>query len=424
MKSLTYTILIGFLAVTFLPGFSIAKTNPVSYKDQVGLNVHWVLGGGGKDGMYERRLKQSETKWAREHFQMEVLVGDNSELWFERYDQIIEKYKEQDIQVIGMLAYNKDNGDFRAPNENEWREFVASVVNRYKDDVKVWEIWNEPDSPDYLAPNNPKAYASILKPAYRVIKLIDPSAKVITGGLSWPNIHFAKRMYKRYANYFDGLGVHLYYGEKYYEEGESLNALEFDLDRLRKLQKKYKPNHKIWITEFGCSTGGTGVSSWMQKKYFRKAIPVILRRKWVKNVLVYNIRNRAINDIYEDHFGLLKLDMNPRPSWRWYDKIDVGPYGDERVSKTEQKKLANKLRRRLKKKYFKNKKARKKWLPKKKTWKWINLRDAYIYGGYKVKQVAYFLKFGKTVHYKIPFRLWKKTRDYKRTINKKFQTKN
>ena len=422
--SLMWIVLLCFLAMTFLSGFSVAKTNPVPYKNKIGLNVHWALGGGGKDGQYEKRLKQSKTKWVREHFQMEVLVGDNSELWFERYDLIIEKYKELDIKVIGMLAYNKDYNDFRVPNKNEWQEFVASVVNRYKDDVKVWEIWNEQDSPDYLTPNNPKAYASILKPAYRVIKLIDPQAKVITGGLSWPNIYFAKRMYKRYPNYFDGLGVHLYYGEEFYEEDKSLHALEFDLDRLRRLQKKYKPNHKIWITEHGCSTGGTGISSRMQKKYLRKSAPIILRRKWVKNILIYNIRNRAINDIYEDHFGLLKLDMSPRPSWRWYNKIKIGPYGDERIVKSEQKRLTKKLRKRLKKRYFKNKKARKKWLPKKKSWKWINLRDAYVYGGYKVKQAAYSLKFGKTVHYEIPFRLWKKTRDYKKTIHKKFQIPN
>lgn len=424
-KSLIGTILLCFVASVFLPGFALGKLNPVPYKGRVGLNVHWALGGDG-DGLdqdYQDKLKQSKTKWAREHFQMESIWNNDTDAWLRRYDLIMANYKKQNIQVVGMLAYNKDHNDFRAPNETIWREFVALVVNRYKNDVNVWEIWNEPDSPTYLTPNNPRAYGQILKPAYSVIKMIDPGATVITGGLSWPNPYFIKQMYQKYGNYFDGLGLHLYYCSQYFEEGRSLNALEFDLDRARKIQKKYKSNQKIWITEMGCSTGGTGISEEMQKEYFQNALPEILSRKWVKFVLIYNIRNYDYRGLYEDHFGLLKNDMSIRPVWDWYDSLKRGPYGKKKITKQEEKVSQKKLLKKLKKKYFKNKKDRIEYLPKTYTWEWKGLKNAYIYGGYNVKQIAYSLKFGKAVSYTIPARLWKKTRDYKEVINKSFKDK-
>lgn len=421
-KSLILTTLVLFLASVFLPGFGLAKVNPIPYKDKVGLNVHWVLGGDndGLDDDYDIRLKDSKTKIVREHFQMESLWGNDIDAWLNRYDLIMEDYKKQNIKVVGMLAYNKDHDDFRVPNEVIWREFVALVADRYKDYVDVWEVWNEPDSPTYLTPNNPKAYGMILKPAYTVIKMVDPDAIVITGGLSWPNPHFIEQMYQKYGNYFDGLGIHLYYANQYFLEGRSLNALLSDLDRASLIMKKYKKNHKIWITEMGASTGGTGITDQMQKEYFENAIPEILRRKYVETILLYNIRNYDYRGLYEDHFGLLKKDMQPKPAWGWYTNIKIGPYGKKKITKAEQKVLVAELTKNLKKNYFKTKKDRAKYLPKAYTWKWINLKNAYIYGGYNTKQIAYSLKYGKAVSYTIPFKLWKKTKDYKEVMKKKF----
>ncbi len=422
-KSLILTTLVLFLASVFLPGLSLAKVNPIPYKDKVGLNVHWALGGDndGLDADYETRLKDSKTKLVREHFQMESLWGNDINAWLRRYDLIMENYRKQNIKVVGMLAYNKDYGDFRAPNEVIWREFVALVADRYKDYVDVWEIWNEPDSPTYLTPNNPKAYGMILKPAYTVIKMVDPEAIVITGGLSWPNPYFIKQMYQKYGNYFDGLGLHLYYADQYFAEGKSLNALLSDLDRASLIMKKYNKNHKIWITEMGVSTGGTGITDDMQKEYFRNAIPEILRRKYVEMILIYNIRNYDYRGLFENHFGLLKTDMQPKPAWGWYTNIKIGPYGKKKVAKVEQKILATELMTNLKADYFKTKKDRAKYLPKTFTWKWLNLRNAYIYGGYNTKQIAYSLKYGKAVSYTIPFKLWKETKDYKEVMKKQFK---
>lgn len=81
------------------------------------------------------------------------------------------------------------------PN-NHWAKFVFEAVSRYKPDgilakqqrwrsgqgVSVWEVWNEPDFAPFWQ-GSVQAYARMLKTAYIVIKMVDPDAQVMMGGL-------------------------------------------------------------------------------------------------------------------------------------------------------------------------------------------------------------------------------------------------
>ncbi len=108
-----------------------------------------------------------------------------------------------------------DDGKNGTPvNENnDFALYVYKTVNLYKDYVKIWEIWNEPDLADRdfkghsLAPpgtsgnwwdNNPDPceykmrapvfhYIRTLRIAYEVIKSIHPEGLVATGGVGYPS---------------------------------------------------------------------------------------------------------------------------------------------------------------------------------------------------------------------------------------------
>ncbi|MFK7982632.1 MAG: T9SS type A sorting domain-containing protein [Saprospiraceae bacterium] len=105
-----------------------------------------------------------------------------------------------------------DNGENGTPvnDENYYALYVYKMVHQYKGQVRFWEVWNEPDF-DYASnawkkPGNPgnwwdnepfpcsyalKApafyYNRILRISYEVIKSIDPSLYVCTGGLGYPS---------------------------------------------------------------------------------------------------------------------------------------------------------------------------------------------------------------------------------------------
>jgi len=318
---LIITFTFNFIPVNLAHGFSFSPT-----KDQVGLNVLWTLGGGRLEAKYKQRLKESNTKWVREHFSTEVIMGENGWPWLTRYDSIMKEYRSMDIDVVGMLAYGPDNGVFSPPNPDLWEDFIRLVVTRYKNDVKVWEIWNEPDSPDFLTPNNPESYIPMLESAYNIIKSIDPKAKVVIGGLASPNTDFAEGIFKR-TKKFDAFNFHVYYCGWYRDQGNNQKLME-DLNNLKKVVNRYRPGQKSWITEMGCSTGDNGIDEQFQKRYLQETVPQILGTGWIERIFIYNIRNYDYNSHYENNFGLLNVNMDPRPSWWWYKDLPTKLYGD------------------------------------------------------------------------------------------------
>lgn len=105
-----------------------------------------------------------------------------------------------------------DNGENGTPvnDENYYALYLYKMVTRYKDYVTFWEIWNEPDF-DYSGSawkpadipgnwwvNNPDPcdyalrapvfhYVRLLRISYEVIKSVDPTAYVTTGGFGFPS---------------------------------------------------------------------------------------------------------------------------------------------------------------------------------------------------------------------------------------------
>ena len=91
------------------------------------------------------------------------------------------------------------------PN-NYWALYIWKTVSIYKPYVKIWEVWNEPDYVggnwkvvDSWATSPPKSsdllswngsifeYIRLLRITYEIVKAVDPTAWVATGGLGYPN---------------------------------------------------------------------------------------------------------------------------------------------------------------------------------------------------------------------------------------------
>ncbi|MEM8909439.1 MAG: hypothetical protein AAGD05_16450, partial [Bacteroidota bacterium] len=105
-----------------------------------------------------------------------------------------------------------DNGANGTPinDNNHYAVYLYKMVPLYKDYVRFWEIWNEPDfdlsSKGWRPPgmegnwwdNNPAPcdyhlrapifhYIRLLRISYEVIKFLDPDAYVAVGGLGYPS---------------------------------------------------------------------------------------------------------------------------------------------------------------------------------------------------------------------------------------------
>jgi hypothetical protein len=84
--------------------------------------------------------------------------------------------------------------NYRPDDMSDWEAFMGEIVRRYgpsgKNQVRYWEIWNEPDLPEFLSRESSHdektvcIYSRLLKAASRQVRSRDPSARILLGGLS------------------------------------------------------------------------------------------------------------------------------------------------------------------------------------------------------------------------------------------------
>ncbi len=130
------------------------------------------------------------------------------------------------------------------PNVTDWDNFVYAVADHYKDKVKYWEIWNEPDTEGGLGAR-PDFYAGLLRRAYIQIKRANPNAKVI--GMVNSNSKYIDSVYSTNKGipYFDIMSHHSYPGV---QPNNIINMSE-------SIWKKYNVLDR-WNTETGIITKG------------------------------------------------------------------------------------------------------------------------------------------------------------------------
>jgi hypothetical protein len=186
------------------------------------------------------------------------------------YDALLTDAANANISVLGILigapewaadpAYT--SGAYRLPRNldlawndpnNYWGQFVYQTVAQYKDRVRAWEMWNEPNL-DQFWPASQTHYARLLQVAYQAAKAADPTTTVVLGGLyrgvndgRIRDIFAALRALDPTgadAFYHDVIGFHLYDGG---------HCSPFDeIAYLRKYYwKPYVGDKPMWVTESG-----------------------------------------------------------------------------------------------------------------------------------------------------------------------------
>jgi len=95
----------------------------------------------------------------------------------------------------------------------DFTNFVEKTVQRYKDRIKIWEIWNEPNMPNgsiYWF-DTPENYAKLLEAGYKAVKKVQPEAEVWNGGIGMRLSYHAfydKILQSGVAPYYDKLSLH------------------------------------------------------------------------------------------------------------------------------------------------------------------------------------------------------------------------
>lgn len=195
-------------------------------------------------------LKNGGVRWVRNGFtwgQAEPKQG----VWdYSKLDLVAETAKKHGIDFLPILAYDVPWAHPAYRHLDQWREYVRRTVSRYAKQFRYWEIWNEPninEKPGSLVP--PENYVELLKAAHEEIKKIDPQLKVVFGGTAGVPVAYLEKCLKAgAAEYYDVMNIHPYLNRRKPEEVFKLLNPLFDL------QKKYKAEKPVWVTEFSWPT--------------------------------------------------------------------------------------------------------------------------------------------------------------------------
>ncbi len=203
--------------------------------------------------------------------------------------------------------------------------FAQQVALRYSRSVTAWEIWSEPNLPQYLVPPTAAAYLPLLVSAYTGIRSTGSRQPVIVGGTSsspsaTPDTTFIADLYRLGGRrYFDAIGVHPYTFPspiRTDHSGFAGGAAVIDAGRQIMLANGDGAK-KMWVTEYGQATGPGrySVSEGTQAVILADAARELRAVPWIAAVFLFTSDDLAADSPNPElNFGLYHFDGTPKPA--------------------------------------------------------------------------------------------------------------
>lgn len=209
---------------------------------------------------------------------------------------------------------------------NYWGRFVYKLVSKFRDDVKYWEMWNEPEW-SYFWTGTSGDYAQLLKVGYQATKAACPDCKVLFGGLHyWAEQNYYRWVLSQLADdpnaeannhYFDIMSVHLY--------SRSNNTYD-EIAKIRSGMTTFGVgDHPIWLTETGVPVWDDGSVDPNPNRYDYAASQQEAADYTIQsyaNAIAAGVEKyfffRTNDEDMSEYFGLMRNDKTHRPSYPAY----------------------------------------------------------------------------------------------------------
>lgn len=220
-------------------------------------------------------------------------------------------------------------------NPNDYANALAYLMNTFGDSVQLWEVWNEPNLPQFWCNQAPtaQAYARLLQAAYVQVKSIDPNSIVLGGALAGADSEYLQAMYAANADdYYDALSVHPYNGRNTPPSScpDPFNTrweFECGINAIRKTMTDHDDFKPIWLTEFGwCITEGNDCApdEAIQAAFLEEALTIIDEQDFIAGAIWYSLADCSLpNSFCTGDYGLFRGDLSPKLAAETY-KIEVG----------------------------------------------------------------------------------------------------
>jgi len=161
-------------------------------------------------------------------------------------NKLYSKLNTYDNPVEAEIYGYKPEPPIKNPQAMEaYLNYVRAAVERYKDKIDYWEVWNEPNHRNYWGsvPDG-KEYGLLLVKTAKIIKELDPGCKIIGGAMAGIDPKFTDDFLSvGSANLIDIISFHNY--------GAVPEERVYAAIDLWEVIKKYNPNINLWQGECG-----------------------------------------------------------------------------------------------------------------------------------------------------------------------------
>jgi hypothetical protein len=262
---------------------------------------------------------------------------------FSAIDPLVEAADNAGLRLLFILDYgNALYGPTGAvvdePGRAAFAAFAAAAAARYAGRGVIWELWNEPNlpqfwsGPDGIGPD-PLAYAALVATAAPAIRAADPDATILAGAvfMGFPQLivalggvggmDFLRAIIDAgVLQQVDGLSIHAY-------RAGAPETLASDVTAIRAAMGRRPRRRLLWVSEWGYSTydptvPATGLN-------FLPAVSEPRQASWdvrmllsdyelgLAGTVIFKDRDASPADPgnIEANWGLMYGDLTPKPSY-------------------------------------------------------------------------------------------------------------
>ena len=255
---------------------------------------------------------------------------------FSIFDRLVEEFGRNGVELQCLLGYSvpwavaadfqpKDpsrKGIPALPDCELYGAYAAAVAERYRERIRYFEIWNEPDIVSFA--NFPgEKYMELLRAGYAAVKRAAPEAIVMNGGIGSAYTNDIPHP----GNNNGVLDLLLADGGKHFDlfAFHSHGNLARYRDELRILREKgliSAQNSYRWYSNETADTYTTPGGEYLQAETLMKK----LLYAWSAGAIGYNWYLLREKDIYpvghpERHFGLVTAQFEPKPAYITYNML-------------------------------------------------------------------------------------------------------
>jgi len=264
-----------------------------------------------------RMARNIGVKWSREGFSWGRIERQPGQFDWSFYDRLVEVARTNGITIYGLVSgFAPWSKGYTSEGVDQYTTFLRQLVTRYKDRVKQWEVWNEPNIFFWQGPK--ELYAECLIKSYKAIKETDPAAEVLGISTAGIDYKFIERMLAKRTP-FDVLTIHPY--------RTTMDDAAFiaDLKKVSNLVKTPEGKRRpVWLTEMGWATH---VPHHALRQDFQpnsqRAQAEYLARTYLCSIVSgveprsfwYDFRNDGDDPVYFEHnMGIVTRDLRPKPA--------------------------------------------------------------------------------------------------------------